>query len=381
MIDRKFLNSLKPAELELISSYIYDLVKKKVTPDTSNHENIEVTCCPRCGSIRFVKNGHTAKKRQKYLCKDCKKAFLSTTGTVFSSSRISYNDWTSFIACELHSLTLEQEGVSICRCVSTCFRMRHKLYKAIGEIMDSSLSGLVELDPTYESINLKGSRPENMPRISKRRGKNNSRKGIRGITDHDICIVAAVDEHDNMFLRIAGLGMESKEKLEQFSSYFRRDAVIISDDKPCIANFAREAGLRSDVIPSLGGKKRYRTDKGNSLSSVNQLHQEIEILKYAKRGVSTRHLPDYLNWILFRKKIRYHYEARNRKPEAYMKMMETGRSIITSQVCKLPMPIDLYKAYGEYQYGIFSDGNIYPEGMYHETGLLDPSLSKSSVIK
>ena len=42
MIDRKFMDSLMPAELELISSYIYDLVKKKVTPDTSNHENTDL---------------------------------------------------------------------------------------------------------------------------------------------------------------------------------------------------------------------------------------------------------------------------------------------------------------------------------------------------
>jgi hypothetical protein len=62
MIDKTFIENLKPAELELISSYIYDLVKKKVTPDTSNHENVEVKSCPRCGSLHFVKKAMIPKE-------------------------------------------------------------------------------------------------------------------------------------------------------------------------------------------------------------------------------------------------------------------------------------------------------------------------------
>ena len=128
--------------------------------------------------------------------------------------------------------------------------------------------------------------------------------------------------------------------------------------------------MKCDVIPSIGGKKRYRTDKGNSLSSVNQLHQQIEILKYRTRGVSIRHLPDYLNWILFTKKIRYSYEARNRKAESYMKMMGRNKTLINSGICTIPMPVDLYKAYGQYRYGIFAYGNPCKEDMYEDTGLL-----------
>ena len=371
MIDRKFINDLKPAELELISSYIFDLVKKKVTPLTSNHENIEVKCCPHCGSVHFVRNGHDRKGKQKYLCRDCKAVFLSTTGTVFSRSRISYSDWTSFIASELNCLTLEEESIQISRSKTTCFNMRHKLYKAISEIMDDSLSGLIELDPTYQKINLKGTKPENMPRFSKKRGKNNSRKGKRGFNGHEVCILSAVDENDHILLKVAGLGEESTDKLDHFISFFKKGSTIISDSKDSIIKFVRDNHFISDVIPSLGGKKRYRTDKGNSLSSVNQLHQDIEVLKYRKRGVSTRHLPGYLNWIVFRKKIRYSFEARNRRSEAYMKMIGIGKSLINPDVCKVTMPIDLYKAYGNYHYGIFANGRTYPEDLYDGTGLLN----------
>ena len=44
----------------------------------------------------------------------------------------------------------------------------------------------------------------------------------------------------------------------------------------------------------------------------------------------------------------------------------------------IDMPIDLYKAYGSYRYGIFKNGNPYPERMYDETGLLDMTAAKMS---
>jgi hypothetical protein len=44
-------------------------------------------------------------------------------------------------------------------------------YSAAGSKLKEQLSGQVELDATYTKINLKGTRKEDMPRISKKRGK------------------------------------------------------------------------------------------------------------------------------------------------------------------------------------------------------------------
>ena len=47
--------------------------------------------------------------------------------------------------------------------------MRHKLYHAASEIMGhQKLSGEVEIDTQYKSINLKGTRPQNMPRYQRK---------------------------------------------------------------------------------------------------------------------------------------------------------------------------------------------------------------------
>ena len=221
MINETFLNHLKPVELEFIQAFIFKLTSDRVTPDTTNSENIEstVSCCPHCGSFHFVKNGFNKKHRQKYLCRDCGKIFSDTTNTIFSHTRSHYHTWTTFIACELNQMTLEQEVVAIGKSKTTCFHMRHKLYAAIGDhIRNTPLKGIVKIDSTFTSINLKGMKSKNMPRISKVRGKSKTdanHKHKRGINSHKVCIVTAVDEWDTMLLEIAGNGAESTEKISK----------------------------------------------------------------------------------------------------------------------------------------------------------------------
>ena len=331
-ITQDFLNHLSPVELSFIRTGIDKLYKEKVTPDTTNYENIEshVQRCPHCGSVHFVKNGFNPKHRQKYRCKDCRSVFMATTGTMFTHSRTSFNTWSTFIVGELNGLTLEQETVATELSIVTCFNMRHKLYKAISKVQENAvLSGDVELDPSYTSINLKGT------------------------SHHKICIVAAIDEHDNMLFKIGGLGRESFQILNQYRKHFSDSTKIISDDSHSIQTFVSENGFKSDVIPS----GAYVSPNGNTVSSVNELHAEVKNLIRQKHGVSTRHLQGYLDWIVFKKKLKYTLDMRKWRSETYMESMMEQIPFICRDIVKLPMPIDLYSAYGEYHYGIFANVN------------------------
>ena len=103
---------------------------------------------------------------------NCNTVFSATTGTMFSNSPVSFDTWRTFITGELNGLTLQQQSAATRLSVTTCFHMRHKLYAAVSIIQDQVvLEGNIELDPTYTKINLKGTKPENMPRLSKHRGK------------------------------------------------------------------------------------------------------------------------------------------------------------------------------------------------------------------
>ena len=80
-----------------------------------------------------------------------------------------WTQWIHFIELELYKMPLEGEAQVLGTSKITCFYMRHKLYHAASEIMGhQKLSGEVEIDTQYKSINLKGTRPQNMPRYSRK---------------------------------------------------------------------------------------------------------------------------------------------------------------------------------------------------------------------
>ena len=132
-ITKDFSNHLSPVELSFIRAGIDRPYSEKVTPNTTNYENIEshVQRCPHCGSVHFVKNGFNPKHRQKYRCKNCRSVFMATSSTMFTHSRTSFNTWSTFIVGELNGLTLEQQAVATEMSIVTCFNTRHKLYKVI----------------------------------------------------------------------------------------------------------------------------------------------------------------------------------------------------------------------------------------------------------
>lgn len=351
MISETFLNHLKPVELEFIQAFISKLTHDRVTLDTSNAENMEytVSCCPHCGSFHFVKNGFNKKHRQKYLCRDCGKIFSDTTNSIFSHTRSDYHTWSTFIACELNQMTLEQEVVAIGKSKTTCFHMRHKLYASIGEsIRSTRLKGTVKIDSTFTGINLKGTRAGNMPRIRKVRGKSKTdtnHKHKRGINRHKVCIVAAIDEWDTVLFEIAGNGAESTEKYQKYAKRFDEGCTIVSDGKQAILEFASNNHFHKDTIRPRPHQKNYSSRNGNHLGEVNQLHQELKQMIRHYHGVSIRHLQHYLDWLVFCKQLKYRIRAEARKTKAYMLAMKGTVAFVTKDICSFDLPTDVFALY------------------------------------
>lgn len=357
------LEQLTPAQVEYLNTCFNSTYRNKVNDQVTNYDNLEnqIEVCPKCGSVHFIKYGKTKYGRQKYRCKYCNAIFGATTNTFFSHSKIKFHEWLHFIASEINKLTLKEEVVAIGKSKTTCFNMRHKLYKAVSSFQDQQLCGKVQLDPLYTKINLKGTKTKNMPRISKPRGKHKSStygKNLTGLSHHKVCIFSAIDENDQMMMKIAGLGEESKRLLTPFHKYFKKDSIIISDNKACIINFAEQNGMKSEVIPTIANQKNFKTKNGNSLGDINQLHQEFSDMMRKKHGVSIRHLQGYLDWLVFCKKLKYTVEAKQRRINTYLQIMKKQVDLTERNICKQKLPIDLFDAYGEYQYGIFASPTI-----------------------
>ena len=75
--------------------------------------------------------------------------------------------------------------------------------------------------------------------------------------------------------------------------------------------------MSTDVKPSLANQKRYTISSGSIVSSVNELHTETKEMIRHKKGISTRYLQAYLDWLVFRKRLRYTLDMRKWKDDIY----------------------------------------------------------------
>ena len=378
-ITREFLESLTDEEIQIILDYIREKKKSAeqspvvvpvsaVLVNTEDKTHTDVLRCPYCQGTFIRKNGSNTTKRgrvQKYYCHHCEKNFCETTGTILYRAKVTGEQIQGMIDNEISKMTLRDEAYYNEVSVTTAFRIRHLLHEAAGKVQSKEiLSGLTEVDSTYTKINLAGTKPEKMPRISKKRGKGIPLVGKRlaGSSHHKICLVTAIDENDDMIFRIAGLGHESAEMYQKQIGYFGESVKVISDGCKSISKFAENNGYNLDAIRVRPGKKSFKTEEGNTLSTVNQLHQELAETISAKHGISTRHLQGELDWITYRKKMRYRYNRSLQMEHMYEELMHTGNPTIRDDQIKTKMPISLYHAYREYQYGIYAygdpDGNV-----------------------
>ena len=260
--------------------------------------------------------------------------------------------WLLFIDLEISEMKLEDEAHFLGVSTTTCFYMRHKLYHAATEIINNQiLSGEIEVDTQYLSINLKGTMPHNMPRYSKKRG---GQSAFRGISHHKVSVICAVDENDHMIMNITGLGSESFEKYISNEMYFGDIKEIISDSKSCIQQLANHLGTTNNKVPTSPTEKRYLTRDGKSLGVINEMMTEVAGLIIKTKGISTRYLQGYLNFNILRKQMKYRYK-RNEMPEKIMNLLVETSSFRNISVLATPMPISLKEAYYEYRYGIFAE--------------------------
>ena len=80
MINKDFLESLYPVEIQMVHQYNGVLFKDRIKDDTSNFDNLKAGKCPYCGSKHSVKNGHDPKSgRQGYVCRGCHSSFRDST--------------------------------------------------------------------------------------------------------------------------------------------------------------------------------------------------------------------------------------------------------------------------------------------------------------
>ena len=322
--------------LEESKNAIYDMVLREK----------QVLYCPRCGSIHINKNGKY-NGRQNYICKDCKKKFNDLTNTIFHHTHLTYNQIEKAIGCVINLFSIRKMANILHTSTKTAFTLRHKVISCLKSIIQSfQLNGKIELDEYYLAINLKGTKTENMPRLSKRRTSHGSNK--RGISNHKICITSGIDENDNMFFEVAGTSSVTSKMIKNtVVPKICNPKKVITDCKSSYESVAKENHWILKQIKS----GTYADEENNNLANINSLHQQLTLYLSNFRGVSTKHLQEYLDLFCFLKYLNWTIEYAEQLKEFKNKICIKNTTVNYKNVCN--------------NYSIFNFNEIYKNYNFH----------------
>lgn len=161
--------------------------------------------------------------------------------------------------------------------------------------------------------------------------------GKRGISRLKVCIVTAVDDYDNIIMKVAGVGRETIEDYNIIKPQIKKPELIITDQAWGFTSFAKECGCQLDQIP-FGA---YVIDRGNNINTLNGLHKEFNEFIDKKHGVNIKHLQCYLNMFIFKKTMKYKYENNEIVYESYLNSLVTKIKQTITDIKNRVIPIDM----------------------------------------
>ena len=109
--------------------------------------------CPYCGDCSVSRHASTDRKRPRWQCHECRRAFSVTVGTIFHGTHIALRDWFILLALMLNA----KKSVSSCQAArdlgirrQTVWTMMHRIRLAMANDKDQAglLHGIVEADET-----------------------------------------------------------------------------------------------------------------------------------------------------------------------------------------------------------------------------------------
>ena len=344
---KELLSNLDPVTIIEFKNYLSENLIELCSTKNSNSKviskfRVKGNCCNKCGCI-LHKNGKTKNGVQKYICSGCKTTSSETTNTIVCHSKLSFEIWSNVIDNLLNGFSLRRIAEENSISVLTSFRLRHKVLYALKSFIDSiKLSGNIQSDEKYFSINLKGTKPKNMPRYSKKRTSTTSQ--YRGISHHKICVVSSIDDNDNLLLEIVGLGRCTTDMLKKSLGVKLDNAKSVSaDSASAYQEFCSEYKLVLNAIPS-----GFHSNDIFNISEINGIHSQLETWLSKFRGLSTRHLQEYLDWFVYIFTMKKRFLLNKIKTESYSKILINNNYIKSKDILNIKMPIDLNIAYAEY---------------------------------
>lgn len=246
--------------------------------------------CPYCGSQNIIRYGHKCNK-QRFLCKNCERTFVTTTHTVMSNSHFPAEVWSEVIEDTLRGNAIDYTANRLGLYHQAIFDMRHKILMALQqmpEIKDVCLGEVSELDETFVLDCYKGKQLGND--ISRKPRKHGAKAEKRGISNEYVCICTGIQRNGDAYAATVNRAKPDAEELRTVFANHIADATLVLCD-----------GLRSyNALPAIANctvKDCTQIAEDEKcfyhLNTVNGFHSFIKNRYNFYRGVATKYLNRY----------------------------------------------------------------------------------------
>jgi transposase-like protein len=252
--------------------------------------------CPYCKG-KHIKGHGKYKDGQRYKCKECKRTFNNLTASPMAGTHYP-EKWAKHIQLMTEGKTLKQVSQALNIHISTAFYWRHKVLNALNSLDADHLDGIVESDEKFflESRKGKNQVQNSSKRTSRKRGGTSSK---RGLSQDQVCIVVAMDREGHIVNKTAGRGRITAAAIDEaIGQQIDDHSILCTDSATNYRAFALNKHLEHKTLN--GSKKQYVVGKIYHIQHVNSYHSRLEDwINHKFRGVSTKHMDNYLNWIRF----------------------------------------------------------------------------------
>jgi ribosomal protein L37AE/L43A len=215
--------------------------------------------CPFCKAKKYSRNGYTKSGVQRYICTECGKTFLPTTGTIFDGHRISISEWTEYCLNLFRRVSITADSWNNKNAFKTSGYWLQKLFLTLEKIQDNIvLTGKIWLDETFYRV-----RSADIIRTD-----NGSK--LPGISQNQICIGVAADKKHTV-LHTLGLGRPAQKKVhETFKNHIEAGSQLFNDKEITHRKLVKELVLKSTAYSSRELKNL--PDDENPMYPVNRVH-------------------------------------------------------------------------------------------------------------
>ena len=202
--------------------------------------------------------------------------------------------WMKYIECIMNGFPL-RKCADMCNIhYVTAFKWRHKVLDALKTMSDSvQLSGIVEVDETFERISYKGNHSHSasfsMPGTAHKRG---GAVHKRGLSSDQVCVPCAVNRDGLSLAKAAGVGKASRKSIRYVpDGRIAENSVFVTDGLNLYPKFAKDNGLQHVAM-----KPGKHTKGIYGIQHINSYHSGLKNFLRGFKGVSTKYLDNYLRW-------------------------------------------------------------------------------------